>query len=298
MQRMLRCCIALTIAAVGCARHGEGPRATLVASVDPKDTVVATVEGRAIYASQVATQARAANQSVKEALDAVITAEVLASEAARRGLDADREVIDAGKQAAVYRLLALEFEPSVRAADIPERDVRHAYDRNRSVLDHDEYVHVWHILVQVKDTDSDEKKAKAKTLADEIYARAKQATDVEAFKAIAKAVELPPGFDKILVEELVTPRDGVTVPEFSHGAHDQLKKPGDITTPIKTKFGWHVIYLVKRIPPEHTSLAEVEPKLREGLLTEFQRRSFPTFIEEAMRRHTIELHADRLKEVE
>ena len=104
--------------------------------------------------------------------------------------------------------------------------------------------------------------------------------------------------EKLKVEELVTERNGWTVKEFSHAAHDQLKKPGDVTAPVKTSFGIHTIYLIKRIPAVHTPQAEADAKLRAGLLTEFQRRSFLPFIEEAMRRYTIEVHAERLQETQ
>src|SRR5207237_748916 len=85
----------------------------LVAQAPDEDAVVATVDGRPIRASQVAEQARAAGQSAREALQALVDAEVLAGEAARRGLDGDPDVQEAAEAAAVRRLLHTGFESEV-----------------------------------------------------------------------------------------------------------------------------------------------------------------------------------------
>src|SRR5262249_32983841 len=70
-------------------------RAALAPAALPGDEVVATVDGRAIYASAVRTQAAARGVDVRRALDDLVTAEVLAGEAVRRGLAGDRDADEA-----------------------------------------------------------------------------------------------------------------------------------------------------------------------------------------------------------
>ena len=48
------------------------------------------------------------------------------------------------------------------------------------------------------------------------------------------------------------------------------------------------------IPPEHVTLAEAAPKIREGVFPELQKRAFTKLVEEAMSRHKIELHPEHL----
>ena len=105
----------------GCAGEGE-KRATFAVplTADAPDEVVATVDGRPIRAGDVARQARAKGCSPKEALEDLVTAEALVSEAARRGLQENREVADAARGEAVRRLLAVTFEKDVTPAAIPQ----------------------------------------------------------------------------------------------------------------------------------------------------------------------------------
>jgi hypothetical protein len=85
------------------------------------DPVVATVDGAPIRASCVAGQrARTPGTTIDAALAACVDVELLAREAARRGLDDAPEVIDATRIALVDQLIATEFTARRRsAADLP-----------------------------------------------------------------------------------------------------------------------------------------------------------------------------------
>jgi peptidyl-prolyl cis-trans isomerase C len=258
----------------------------LVAQATADDAVVATVDGRPIRASQIATQARAAGQTAKEALASLVDAEVLAGEAARRGLDADRESQEAAEAAAVRRLIHTGFEAEVTPASVPMSWVRKVYDKNKDALDHDAEVDVWHILIDARGLDADKKQA-ARAVAEDIARRARAVKDLDGFKALA-----PPGAK---YEHIITERDGWTVREFSHPAFEQLHKPGDVSSVIETKFGYHVMYLVAIVPARHTTLAEAEPELRKGVFPEFQKPEFVRWCDRLAGSHEISVHPERLK---
>lgn len=269
---------------VGCSRAGapvDAPPAPLVATSD--DVVLATVDGRPIYAAAVAEQARARGVDARTALADLVDAEVLAGEAARRGLDRDLDVRLETRGAEVRRLLASTFEHDVTAANVPEAWVRRDYDRKRPYLDHSTYADVWHFVVPFT---PDKETARARVL--ELAKRARGMT-LEQFKQLGAS-------EKLTNEEVVTARDGWVQRPFSEAAFAQLKKPGDTTSGlIETTFGYHVEYLIRWIPPEHISLAEAAPKLRQAMFPAFQKQAFARFVDDAIARHHVELHPEHLK---
>jgi hypothetical protein len=279
--------LALFVVVAGCSRGAShaGPEAPLVAA--SSDEVVATVDGRPIYASAVAMQARARGVDRKTALADLVDAEALAGEAARRGLDQDLAVRDETKGAMVRRYLATGFEREVTADDVPDPLVRREYQKRLPYLNHGTYADTWHLLVAVPKGAPPAVKAQAKERAELLMKRAKGLSLAEFQKLGAD--------EGLRSEEVVTARDGWVERPYSEAAFTQLKKPGDTTTSlVETSYGYHVLYLVKWIPPEHISISEAAPKIREGVFPEFQKRAFAKLVDEAMARHKVELHPEHL----
>ncbi len=105
-------------------------------------------------------------------------------------------------------------------------------------------VTVANIMILKPKVDSPEEQAKAKQRIDDIYQKLKQGED---FAALAKQFS----------EDTHSAPKGGQLEKFSSGSlssvefEDQafaLKKPGDISQPFKTRFGWHIIKLVERHP--------------------------------------------------
>lgn len=282
---MRRALVALSLA-VGCSHPpaSDAPIAPLAA--ESSDEVVATVDGRPIYASAIAMQARARGVDRKSALDDLVAAEALAGEAARRGLDRDLEVRDETKGALVRRYLARDFEPSVTPADVPDPVVRREYQSRLAYLVHDTYADVWHFIIPVAANATPADKAAARVRA-QAYAKQAKGLSLDEFKKLA----IDGGLQ---LEEIVTARNGWVQKPFSEAAFT-LKKPGDTTSAlVETTFGYHVLHLVRFIPPEHVTLAEAAAKIREGVFPEFLKRRFAKLVDEAMARHQIELHPEHL----
>ncbi len=279
--------LALVVILVGgCSRadRSDAPAAALTA--ESRDEVVATVDGRPIFAGDVARQARAEGVDRKTALDALVDAEALAGEAARRGFDRDLEVRDEAKGAMVRRYLKAGFEPTVSPDDVPEAVVRREYQRNLAYLNHGVYADVWHMLVPVAGNATAETKAAARARTEAIAHRA-HGMSLAAFKQL--------GADEGLkVEEVVSARDGWVEPPFSEAAF-ALATAGATSGVVQTSYGFHVLYFVRFIPAEHVTLAEAAPKLRSDLFPELQKRSFAKLVDEAMGRHKVELHPEHLR---
>jgi hypothetical protein len=277
-----------------CTKRGNGaddaPVAPLAAVSE--DAVVATVDGRPIYATAVAAQAKARGVDVKTALSDLIDAESLAGEAHRRGLDRALDVRLATKGALVRRYLQTTFEHDVTPADVPADRIRRAYVRNQAQLNHDIYIDVVHILVPVGEKPTEARKAEAKALAEQLAAVGKKMTQQE-FMALPDTMVFN-GQPLPKAEELLTEKDGWTQKSFSYGAFEKLHKRGD-TCVVETTFGWHALYMLGFKPAVHTPIAAVEGELRRGLFeSEVQKLAFGHFMDEAMARHRLELHQDRL----
>jgi hypothetical protein len=266
--------------------------APLVAEAPATDEVVATVDGRPIRASQVALQARAAGTSAKQALDDLVDAELLVSEARRRRVDQSQDVEDAARTATVRRLLQTVFEAEVTPRAIPQLLVKRLYDDNKSLLDHDVKIDVWHILVPTDKKMPPAEQAAARTAAEELARRARSVRDADAFVALAPTVKAPM---PAKAERVVTEKNGWTVHEFSYPAFEQLHQPGDTTSVIETGFGYHVMFLNRFQPAEHVPFSEAEATLRGKLFPEFQRREFVHFAERIAGSHEIVVHPERLK---
>ncbi len=106
------------------------------------------------------------------------------------------------------------------------------------------FVKTAHIMIASNKNMPDSLKEAAKNKIDSIYNRLKNGDKFEELAKLSddkasgkKGGELP---------EFTT---GRMVPEFEKAAF-ALQKPGDISEPVQTRFGWHIIKLISKRPPD------------------------------------------------
>lgn len=278
----------VALVGAGCSRGGVPADVAVAPLVAPSDdAVVATVDGRPIYARAVADQARARGVDVRRALQDLVDAEVLAGEAARRGLASDLQVRDETKGALVRAYLGATFERDVTSADVPAISVRRAYIANKWRFDHSIMADVWHLLVQVPKGASAEERQKARARAEALARRARGIGSLDAFKQLASD-------EKLYNERFATAKDGIAEKSFSEPLFAEVRQPGDTSGVLETSYGYHVAYLIRWIPATHVTVQEAEPTLRSGLFPELQKKAFGHLLDEAMSRYHIEQHPERL----
>jgi foldase protein PrsA len=135
---------------------------------------------------------------------------------------------------------------------VSDAEVKAYYDSHQSVYTQPESRVVRHILV------------KDKALADKLYSQLKGGAD---FAALAKKYSQDPG-SKAQGGELTISR-GQTVPEFDKVAFEL--KTGEISKPVKTQFGWHIIEAEKdTTKSKKTPFAQVKAAIRQQLLQQEQ----------------------------
>ncbi len=176
-------------------------------------------------------------------------------------------------KAALSKFVHTEFLDKAKK-DVSDEDVKKLYEENIEGFKKPEGVTVAHILIQLDDANDDKEAAdkEAKTRIDAIY---------------DELLKDPASFDKLAQEKSDCPsgkRDNGKLPAFDkdgmlldgNGTMDQtfakaafgIEKAGQITKPVKTQFGYHIIKLIEKTPEEVTPIDKVKDKLTEYLAAE------------------------------
>ena len=218
----------------------------------------------------------ASTDAVTRLARSLYTQRALAAEVVQAGVDSTPEgaaYLRLIRERALVELLMQQRVRNVTPdAAAQERFVRSELKARPERFALPEEVHVRHILLPVaRDGSNDAQvKAEAQALVDQLRKGADFATlarERSADKASAQR-----GGDLGFF-----PR-GKMAPEFEEAAY-ALQKPGDIATPVKSSFGYHVIELMARKPAQTKSFEQVFPEVREELLSKISAQE---------RRHTWE----------
>jgi len=118
---------------------------------------------------------------------------------------------------------------------------------------------------------------------------------LEAVKSIRQRLEKGEDFTELVRGEsddkgndgnLGTFGKGRMVPEFEQAAY--ALKPGELSEPVKTQFGWHLIQLHERIPPKVTPFDEIKEKVIEYLTERKKDKVFEAFLDRLKAEASIE----------
>ena len=132
--------------------------------------------------------------------------------------------------------LVLTADALLAGATIDPADVRKQYDANLPHYSTTEERTVAHILVPVKPDASEADRAAARKQAEDLLSRAR--ANPAKFGELAREFSKDPGSAQQGGDLGTFPR-GTMVKAFEDAAF--AAKPGDITGPVQTEFGWHVI---------------------------------------------------------
>jgi len=201
-------------------------------------------------------------------LNGMLVAKTLAAEARRSGVDRDPQIA---------RLLALETDRALAAVQVrriedaagaefdANKDKMLAKAKEEYVVHKDRYraseeVKVSHILFDTRTHDADAALSRANE------ARAKLVAGAD-FAALAKEVS----DDRTAREnggELGWFGRGRMDPDFTNAAF-ALKSVGDLSEPIRSRFGYHLIRLEGRQPARQLSFDEVKDRIMADLRTSY-----------------------------
>jgi foldase protein PrsA len=186
----------------------------------------------------------------------------------------------------VFRSVVLEssvlsdklFEAVTKDVEVSDADVLLYYTQNHTQYQQQASRDVRHILIAEKSGDKVDYAA-SKTKADQIYAQLRGGAD---FAALAKAESADTG-SKDQGGKL-TIRKGETVPPFDKVAFSLER--GEISKPVKTTFGYHVIEALTAVRPATTQkLEEVRDSISQTLLQEKKNQEMTKWVEDVRERY-------------
>jgi peptidyl-prolyl cis-trans isomerase D len=172
--------------------------------------------------------------------------------------------------------VVLDAKAMAEQANIPEADLRALYQQRLDSFKEPEQIKSRHILLKTTDL-SEADAAKKKAKADELYQKVKNGGD---FAALAKEFSEDTG-SGVNGGDLGFRGKGELVKEFEETMF-RLKK-GEISAPVKTQFGYHIIQVMDRTTARTKSFDEV----RSNLLQERAR----TIVSERMQQQADQLRA-------
>jgi peptidyl-prolyl cis-trans isomerase D len=156
------------------------------------------------------------------------------------------------------RYLLVDVDAIRTKTVVPPADIERAYNANIEQYSTPEQIRASHILLKIEGKDDAAVKARAEDLL-------KQARAGADFADLAKKNSEDEGSAKN-GGDLDYFRRGRMVPEFEQVAFSL--EPGQISDPIKTSFGYHIIKLVDKKPGTTRPLAEVRQQISDQLTTE------------------------------
>lgn len=156
--------------------------------------------------------------------------------------------------------------------EVTDDDVKKEYEAHLDALTRPEGITVAHILAQVNDDIDEAADKEAKARIDAIYDEllkdpsqfgklAVEKSDCPSGKA--SEGELP-AFDK---DGVTLDRSSIMEKTFVEAAFT-LEKPGQITKPVKSPYGYHIIKLIEKTPEEVVPLEKVRDRITEHLVEE------------------------------
>ncbi len=158
----------------------------------------------------------------------------------------------------------LQFDPARYRDEVVLEDdeINKYYRRNSDQFVVDEAVTASHILIKFAPTDSDEKKAEKRKLAEKVLAKANAGDD---FASLAREYSDDTG-SAAKGGDLGSFNRGTMVPEFEQAAFSL--KPGDVSDLVETQFGLHIIKVNGYTNAEVEELNDVIDQVKAGLKIE------------------------------
>jgi len=195
----------------------------------------------------------------------------LDADAAKKYYDSHQEEFRTPEQVRI-EFVVFSGEGLLAQIQPPVAEVRKAYDENLKRFEVKEARQASHILIMADATAESKKKAKAR--ADEIYAQVSK--NPKDFAALAKQNSQDPG-SAANGGDLGFFERGSMVKAFDDAVFSM--KPGDISQPVETEFGYHIIRLAGIREGKAKSFEEARPEIESELKKQLASRKYAELAE-------------------
>jgi peptidyl-prolyl cis-trans isomerase C len=224
-------------------------------------------------------------------LDRWVDITLIAQEARDKKLDQDPE-IQAKIEDIMNAVLAQEFlhreiESKVKMTD---DEIEIYYKGHKEEFTNPESVKARHILLKVPEGADEKAWKEAESKAKDIKKKLKNGED---FAELAKKYSDDPG-SKNKGGDLGFLTKGRMVPEFESAAFSL--KPGELSDPVKTEFGYHIIEVKEKKAAGTKALPEVQAQIRQTLQREKQQQLQDELIKKLKAKYPVKVNKDLLTE--
>jgi peptidyl-prolyl cis-trans isomerase C len=257
------------------------PSGALGQQTVPDDQVLAKIGTRTVTEGDLKQMANAVPEKFRyyyqtpegrrQTLDYIVNIYVLAAEAEKEGLDKSP---DSQKLLAFTRndlLARMLLEKMTKDAPAPtDAEAKKYFEQNKAEFSTPESAKLRHILVET------EKEIK------DVLARLKKG---DKFEDIATQVSICPS--KVRGGDLDWMPRGSLVPEIEDVAYKMNK--GQIEGPVKTKFGYHVLYLEDKKPGEDASFDQVKDYIVEQLKYQKQQEQYEKIADSLRKKMNVQI---------
>lgn len=214
----------------------------------------------------------------KQFLEEIIKEELLYQEAKKQGLNKDKEfqerVEEFKKMTLITVVLKKEIEEKAKAED---KEVRDFYDKRQDEFKTGLEVRASHVLVSTE--------AEAEDILKRVLKK-------ESFSELAKKFSKDKGTAK-KGGDLGFFGRGRMVPEFEKVAFSL--KPGEVSNPVKSQFGYHIIQVTDRKEGKLRDFEEVKASIEKQLTVEKQKTLFESYVRKLQEDSKIETYEAELK---
>ncbi|WP_215507511.1 peptidylprolyl isomerase [Peptoniphilus sp. EMRHCC_23] len=209
------------------------------------------------------------DEGKKHILDELVRQELLLLDALDKKMDEDEEFKKVFADTKKSLLKSYNFSKTIEGVEATEEDMKKFYEENKQFFKKPESVHAAHILV--------DEEAKAADLA-------KQAREGADFGELAKEHSTCPSNQN--GGDLGSFARGQMVPEFDEKVFGM--KDGEISDPVKTQFGYHIIKRIEGNPEEEKSFDEVRGEIQMELTRQKQQERYLEKVAELEKKYKVE----------
>ncbi|WP_022852676.1 peptidylprolyl isomerase [Thermodesulfatator atlanticus] len=227
----------------------------------------------------------------KELVKRWVEISLFALGAQKAGLDKDpvvkRQIEEATKQILAQAYLEKEVLGKVKQ-QVSDKELRAYYEKHKDKFQEPEQVRARHILIAVPQNASKKEVEKARKKAEEIRQKLLKGAD---FAKLAKEYSDDPG-TKEKGGELGFFTRSQMIKEFEEAAF--TLKPGEISEPVRTPFGFHIIQVEEHKKARQKSFEEVKEKVKEEYLTQKQQEALEKALSELKKKYKTKLNLENL----
>ena len=271
--------VSFLFAFVACAKK-EDQKGAYLATVGNSKITQADLEREIKSLPEFAQKLFEGSAGKEKFLDELIKKELLYQEALKKGLDKNpdyqKKVEDFRKLTLIGQLLEKEIEAKSKVTD---QDVKDYYEKHKDELTSVSQIRASHILVKTEDE------------ANKILERIKKGED---FGSLAKKFSIDTGSAKN-GGDLGYFSSGQMLPEFETAAI-KLKK-GEISAPVKTKFGYHIIKVVDKKMGKPLEFEKIKNAISQRIAAEKQKEFFDSYIENLKKTYKVEINKDAVSKL-